>query len=182
MFDYDRLYRVESEDTPYPIVDGAALTGTEQQEDGREVQRWLFWAGPRADHPAVVPFNLYEVRKEGANIRARRLDFQGELLFVPLTLDWVWSHPKDYEATEENVREVYSSYDALDGLLGKPYGYDLEIGPIAQANNPPFVAAVAEAVDGKLVDDAPVGAIRLVSGSFYEKQKDGVWVKVDWFP
>lgn len=180
MFDYDRMYRVEAEDTPYPIVDGAALTGTEPLEE-RELQRWLFWAGPRTDHPTVVPFALYDMAKSGGNIRARREGFQGELLFVPLTLEWVWSHPEDYFATAENVRDIYPSYDALEDVLGKSSGYEMEIGPIAQANNPPTVVPVAEAT-APAVDDAPVGAIRLVAGSFYEKQKDGIWVKVDWFP
>lgn len=179
MFDYEEMYRVEAEDTPYPIVDGAALTGTAKRPDGREVQLWLFWAGPRMDHPAVVPFDLYDVRKEGAFIRARREGFHGELLFVPLLLEWVWDHPEDYEATAANVREKYPTYEALEVLLGKPTGYELEIGPIAQANNPPLGASAVEASAAETMDAAPVGAIRVVSGSLYEKQKDGLWIKVE---
>lgn len=177
MLAYDRIYRIEAAYMSYPIVDGAVRVPTEQMNPNIDlpgVQRWMFWVGPRTDHPTVVPFDLYDLVPDGDTVRCKQVGFDGEMRFIPLTLEWVWSHPEDYGATPEDVKTLYPSYEDLDIRLGKSVGYDEEMGPKVVEISQPAAMPTAE-------NTFPAGTVRLVNGRYYEQRTDGTWVPADWF-
>ena len=159
-------YRAESDDglLVYTLL-GATPVG-----DGR----WSFWvwdADPYGN--PTLEHTLADLEDLGGGIvRAKVVLGEDRLTttFTPITADYLSAHAEEYRLTEAQKKSLITP-----GYLNAFFFTDM-------ATQYEDAYAPKEVAESIVEDTAPIGAMKMVRGAFYEKQQDGTWIKVDWFP
>lgn len=173
MLDFWTTYRLE---WPTGEIDASALLGGHPTDKGQ----WEFWKCH--SDPYDAPLKTLPIRKlipEGSGAFAVEMPAYGEMVvlrLVPLTPDFVRSRP-DLYPMEEAFREKLD----VPGNLAIYFQQDLPDG-YADMYGPKSRTEETAAVSAPVSDTLPVGAVELREGKFYQKQSDGTWTPLEWFP
>lgn len=169
MLKYHEVYRIESRE---PLLQYFALTGAAPINDGR----WIFWRWRNgAQTASEISFKiLKQVDLENDVVGAVILlgDMRVAAKFVPVTVEYMIENPNIYgipasfipTLKRPGIREVFFSMD------------------IAETYNQEYEPAADDLAERYATDAAAPQSLKLESGEFLEKQADGTWKKLDWFP
>lgn len=177
MLKYEEVYRTEADNEQYSFP---ALLGAAPVSDGR----WVFfiWNADGYASP-TVEMDLQNLKDVGGGVVAATIptgDTQTTVRFIPVRTDYIRQHPDLYPMPSEMLA-------MLDGPGMLEAYFQVYLPPEyeslhAPASSEAVESAPAPAVQEARTGDAP-GTVRLAkNGGFYEKQPDGAWVKIDWFP
>lgn len=173
MLKYHEVYRVETDE---PVLRYLALTGSAPFQDGR----WIFWRWrhDRYEDPTTT-LRILEQKDLGSGVVGVTVQMGSEeqpirvgTKFIPVTVEYMLDNPAVYGITPDfitmlktpGMREAYFSMD------------------VSEEYNQEFEPAEDDLAERYADDQASPQALKVENGGFFEKQVDGSWKKLDWFP